>query len=339
MRAYRIERFGSVDGLELRECDDPQPGPGEVRMRVRACSLNYKDLVILNLPATQSASRTGLIPLGDGAGEIDAVGEGVTRWRAGDRAIATYFPHWLAGPIRPEDFRTQLGDRRDGMLRERAVLSQESLVKIPSHLSFEEAATLPTAALTAWNALAGDRSLFPGQTILTLGSGGVSVFAVQLGRAFGTHVIATTSSEAKAARLRELGAHEVVDYVATPNWDARVRELTNGRGVDLVVEVGGTKTLPLSIRATRLGGRISLLGNLAGSSDDAAGFEALGRTAIRLRNITAGSRDDFEDMNAALELHRIHPVIDRTFDFVEAKEAFRYFQERRHFGKVVIAQR
>src|SRR5215472_17155381 len=227
MEGYRIDRFGSVDGIVLRSSEDPRLGPKEILMRVRASSLNYRDLMVLK-GGGRGPTKLSVIPLADGAGEVSAIGDGVTRVKVGDRIAGCFHPRWFGGPIRTEYLTDRLGTNLDGMLAEYAVLSEEALVRVPSHLSFEEAATLPCAAVTAWVALSGHRRVTAGDTVLTLGSGGVSVFAVQFAKLLGARVIATTSTAEKAERLKALGASEVINYTTTPDWDAKVRELTDG---------------------------------------------------------------------------------------------------------------
>jgi len=327
MKAYHIDRFGSIGGIVRRSAEDPRPGPKEVLMRVRASSLNYRDLMVLK-GGGRGPTKLGVIPLSDGAGDVEAVGEGVTRAKVGDRIAGCFHARWYGGPIKPE----YLTDR----LAEYAVLNEEALVHVPSHLSLEEAATLPCAAVTAWVALTRDRRVTAGDTVLTQGSGGVSVFALQFARILGTRVIATTSTAEKADRLRALGASEVIDYTEMPNWDEKVRELTNARGVDCVVEIGGPGTIAMSLKALAVGGHLSLIG--ASLSKSEAGFDPLLLTGrgITLGAISVGSRVDFEAMNRAIAMHRLRPVIDRAFPFAEAKEAYRHFEGRGHFGKVVI---
>src|ERR1700674_1921014 len=226
MEACRIERFGSVDGIVLRSSEDPRPGPKEILMRVRASSLNYRDLMVLK-GGGRGPTKVGVVPLSDGAGEIVALGDGVSRVKIGDRIAGCFHPRWFGGPIKPDYLTDRLGANLDGMLAEYAVLSEEALVPVPSHLSFEEAATLPCAAVTAWVALTGHRRVTAGDTVLTQGSGGVSIFALQFARLLGAQVIATTSSAAKAERLKALGAAAVINYVETPDWHEKVVELTD----------------------------------------------------------------------------------------------------------------
>jgi NADPH:quinone reductase-like Zn-dependent oxidoreductase len=272
----------------------------------------------------------------DGAGEIVAIGEGVARVKVGERVAVAMFPRWIDGPFAWE-YAAQIGGSLDGMLTDFAVVSEDAVVRIPDHLSFEEAATLPCAAVTAWNALTGARPLRAGQTVLTLGSGGVSLFALQLAKLFGARVIATTSSDDKAARLRQLGADHVVNYRSTPDWHLAVRQLTGGRGVDQVVEVGGG-TLEKSIKATAIEGLINFIGRLDTGTSVLDANVLYGAIAT-MRVVAAGNRAQFTAMNDAIAVNRLKPVIDRVFDFAEVPAAFRYFEAAQPFGKVVISHR
>jgi NADPH:quinone reductase-like Zn-dependent oxidoreductase len=334
MRRYQLERLGNLDALKLVDTPEPQPGPYEVVVSVRACSLNHRDLNIISGTYSRVALKPSAIPVSDGAGEVTAVGQGVSRWKVGDRVAPIFIPRWLGGNLLPEYMPSALGGPSDGVLAEQIVLSEEALVRIPSHLSFEEAATLPCAAVTAWNAAFVRGALRAGQTLLTLGSGGVSLFAAQFGLMSGARVIATTGSAAKIDRLRALGVTDVIDSQAIPDWDARVRELTDGRGADVVVEVGGPGSLARSIAALRFGGHISAVGNLAGTSTIDPGALFVKRAS--LCGIQVGSRDMFEDMNRAIEVTKLKPVIDRAFDFTDARSAYEYLATGKHFGKVVI---
>jgi NADPH:quinone reductase-like Zn-dependent oxidoreductase len=341
MKSYHIHLGAGITGLRVKEHDMPVPGPHEVLVRVRACSLSFRELMILILGYYPLPVRPDVIPVSDGAGEVIAVGEGVTRAKVGDRVVGAVFPRWIDGPFAWE-YAAQLGGSLDGMLTEVAVLSEEALIHIPDHLSFEEAATLPIAAVTAWNALTGSRPLQAGDTVLTLGSGGVSLFALQIAKLFGARVIVTTSSEEKAHRLKALGADEVLNYRTTPDWHVAVRELTGGQGVDQVIEVGGPGTIVQSISATRYSGEIALIGSLArdASMSETSAFAVL-RSAIAgvvtLRSIAAGSRAQFLALNRTIALHRLKPVIDRVFPFDEAQAAYQYYQEVHPFGKVIIS--
>jgi NADPH:quinone reductase-like Zn-dependent oxidoreductase len=335
MKSYHVSLGTGIDGIVLREHEQPQPGPHEIVVRVRAASLNARELMILRgrypLPI-----KPDVILASDGAGEVVAVGQGVTRAKVGDRIAASIFPHWIDGPF-AMDYAAQLGGALDGMLTEFALLPEAAAVPVPDHLSFEEAATLPCAAVTAWNALCGSVPLLPGQTVLTLGSGGVSLFALQLAKLFGARVIATTSSADKARRLKALGADDVINYKTTPDWHHAVRDLTAGRGVDLIVEVGGAGTLEKSLKAVALEGQISVVGWLANKESSMIDVGAIAATVVRMHRIAVGSRAQFVAMNRAIGLHRLKPVIDRVFPFDAVIEAFRYYDARNYFGKIVIA--
>lgn len=334
MRLYRLGELGNFDALRLADEQPPRPGPREVVVRIRACSLNHRDLNIIAGSYTSHAIKPGAIPISDGAGEVIEVGDGVTRWKVGDRVAPIFVQRWIGGQLRLEYMPSALGGPSDGVLAERIVLSEEGLVRIPEHLSFEEAATLPCAAVTAWNAVFVRGGLKAGQTMVALGTGGVSLFAAQFARMAGARVIATTGSREKIARLRALGVTEVIDYRATPEWDVRVRELTGGLGADLVIEVGGPGSLARSIAAIRYCGHISVVGNLAGRS--AIDPAALFAKRASMCGIQVGSRDMFEDMNRAIEAAQLEPVIDRVFDFEAARAAYAYLASGKHFGKVVI---
>ena len=334
MKAYRLHEFGGPEGLKCEALPSPTPGPGEVLVRVRAVALNYRDLLI-SKGVYNPKLRLPLIPVCDGAGEVAATGAGVTSLRPGERVIATFAPAWLDGPPTEAKVRSALGAEADGVLAEEAVLPETALVRIPTHLSFEEAATLPCAAVTAWNALVETGGIKPGDSVLIQGTGGVSLFALQFARLAGARVIATSSSEAKLARARELGASDGINYKLTPDWDKRVRELTQGQGVDLIVEVGGAGTLPKSTRAARLGGTIALIGVLSGGGE----FNPISilMKNLRLQGIFVGSRRMLESMIHAIDSNQLRPIIDRVFPFDQAVEALKYLESGAHFGKVVVA--
>lgn len=341
MKSYHINKGAGLSGLTVREHDVPAPGPGEVLIRVRASSLSFREQMILFLGYYPLPIRPDVVPIAEGTGEVMAIGTQVTRVKVGERVAGVVFPHWMDGPFE-WDVADQLGGTLDGMLTEYAILPEEGVVHIPEHLSFEEAAAFPLLGVTAWNALTGGRPLQAGDTVLTLGSGGVSLFALQFAKLFGARVIATTSSKEREERLKALGADAVVNYCTTPDWHVAVRELTQGRGVDQVVEVGGPGTLEQSIKSTRFAGEIALVGSLArGGSPN--GFPALNvvRAAIAgvvtMRSIAAGSRAHFLAMNRAIATHHLKPVIDRVFPFDEAQAAYQYYQEAHPFGKVIIS--
>ena len=335
MHAYQIESFGSVDGIVLASRPDPRPGTREILVRVRATSLNYRDLMVLK-GGGRGPTRPGVIPLSDGAGEVVALGDGASRFAVGDRVIGCFHPRWFGGPIKAEFLTDRLGANLDGMLAEYAVVNEEAAVHVPGDLSFEEAATLPCAAVTAWVALTGHRRVTAGDTVLTQGTGGVSIFALQFAQVLGAQVIATTSSAAKAEKLKALGAAAVINYLETPEWHEKVVELTGGRGADCVVEIGGPGTLTNSIKALAVGGHISLIGSSLSRGGIMLDPLLLGGRGMSLGSISVGSRTDFEAMNRAIRLHRLQPVIDRVFPFEQGLDAYRHFESRAHFGKVVI---
>ena len=334
MKAYEVQQFG-IDKLALVDRDERAPGKGEVQVKIAAASLNYRDLMVVE-GTYNPRMKLPAVPLSDGAGEVTAVGEGVTKWKVGDRVMPNFAQHWIDGNATEEKRRSSLGAGAywDGVLRQSAVFGQEGLVRIPAHLSYEEAATLPCAALTAWHALAVSGQLKAGETVLTLGTGGVSIFALQLARLFGSRVISTTGSDQKEERLRELGADVVINYKSRDEWDTAVLEATDGKGVDHVVEVGGSGTLARSLNAVRFGGHVAMIGALttAGSFDPIKLF----MKSVRLQGVFVGSRTMFEQMNRAIEVGEIRPVVDRVFAFDEAREAMHYMKTGAHFGKVVI---
>jgi NADPH:quinone reductase-like Zn-dependent oxidoreductase len=335
MKAYEIAEPKGIDSLKLVERPTPKPGPSEVLMRVRATSLNYRDLVTVKGGAVTRGIRLPLVPLSDGAGEVVEVGAASNRFKPGERVVASFFQSWLAGSPHSSLFRSALGGGIDGMLTEYITLSEDGLVRMPDYMSFEEAATLPCAAVTSWNALVSMGRVTAGETVLVLGTGGVSIFALQFARIHGARVIATSSSDAKLAHLRELGASGVINYNTIPDWDTKVLEMTRGEGVDHVIEVGGSGTLAKSIHAVKLGGRISLIGLLAGGGQIDPMPMLL--KSVTLQGIFVGSREMFEEMNRAMEINAVHPVIDRVFPFSQARDAYRYLESGAHFGKVCIA--
>jgi NADPH:quinone reductase-like Zn-dependent oxidoreductase len=334
MRSYHANLGAGIDGLTVREHEVRQPGAGEVMLRVRASSLSFRELMILRgwypLPITSD-----VVPVSDGAGEVVEIGEGVTRVAVGDRVAASIFPRWIDGRFAAE-YTAQLGGSLDGMLTEYAILDEDALVHFPDHLSFEEAACLPCAAVTAWNALTGGRGLRSGETVLTLGSGGVSLFALQFAKTFGARVIATTGSDEKAERLLALGADDAINYRSTPVWSERVRDLSGGRGADHVIEVAGT--LEQSAKSIAMEGEIAFVGMLgrdAGISPIDPGV--LWTSGLTVRAIAVGSRAQFTAMNRAIETNGLKPVIDRVFSFGDAVDAYHYYERAAPFGKVVIA--
>ena len=334
MRAWEIQdRFG-LDALKQVERDDLRPGPGQVSVRVRAASLNYRDL--LTVEGTYNPTQPlPLVPLSDGAGEVDAVGPDVARVKVGDRVAGAFNQAWVSGAPQRDHVPSSLGGPLDGLLAEQVVLDAEGVVPLPAPLSFEEGACLPCAAVTAWNALVEQGGTTAGQTVLVLGTGGVALFALQLARALGARVIVTSSSDAKLERARELGATHTVNYRTTPDWDRRVKELTDGVGVDHVLELGGAETLPRSLRAVRVGGQVSLVGSLSGL-EATLNLALVFMRGVRLQGILVGSRAMFEAMNEVIAREQLRPVIDRAFPFEEAPAAFARLKGQSHFGKLVV---
>ncbi len=334
MRAYQLTARTGVDALKAVDLPTPKPGRGQVLVKVSACALNYRDLAIAT-GRYRSPTRANVIPLSDGAGEVIEAGPDVRGVRAGDRVTGCFFQRWQGGEAGPDTQASALGGGVDGMLAEYVVLEEEGLVKTPGHLTDEEAATLPCAALTAWHALVEHGGLTPGKTILVQGTGGVSMFALQFARMAGATVIATSSSDAKLARALALGATHGINYRSTPDWDKAAVELTGGRGVDQVVEVGGPGTFARSLGAIRTGGKISLIGVLSGMAEINPGLILAKRASVQ--GISVGSTQMFEAMNRAISANGLKPVIDRVFPFARAADAYRHLESAAHFGKIVIA--
>jgi NADPH:quinone reductase-like Zn-dependent oxidoreductase len=337
MKAVVIRNPGkSGDVWKLVDRPEPTAGPGQVLVRVRATSLNYRDLAIAE-GRYGGPLKEDLIALADAAGEVVALGAGASRFQIGDRVCAAYFPSWHAGAMRPEDFASQRGAHsNDGALAEYIVVEEGGLVRFPEHLSFEEAATLPCAAVTAWNALIETpRRPAPGSTVLVQGTGGVSLFAAQLALKSGLRVIGTSSSAAKIARLHELGVADVIDYRAKPEWHKEALRLTGGAGVDHIVDVGGAGTLAESLQAVRRGGTISLIGILTGVGATIDPLPILFR-ASNVEGILVGSVRSFETMNAALSAWTLKPVVDQVFSLAEAPAALAKMSAATHFGKIVV---
>lgn len=327
MHAYEIARGSrSIDGLERAERPQPSAGPNQVLVRMRAASLNYRDLAIVAGHYFSGPVSRATVPLSDGAGEVVALGDGVEEWAVGDRVAATFFQPPTGAP---------LGSPLDGTLAEYAVFDPRGLVAIPRDLSFEEAAALPCAGVTAWNALIEGKRIKPGDTVLTLGTGGVSMLALQIAKAAGAAAIVTSSSDAKLERAHALGADHLVNYKSTPDWAQAVLDLTDGRGVDHIVEVGGAGTLPQSYRAIGPGGEIALIGVLTQPDGDLRPHPMMLKGAT-LRGIFVGGRELFEDLNRAIAVNGIHPVIDTVFDFADARQAYGHMIAAKHVGKIVI---
>jgi len=330
MRVYELHHGTGPDALRLAERPVPEPGPGQILVRIHAASLNYRDLAHLRNP---KLAKPGTVPLSDGAGEVVALGAGATRFAIGDRIAGNFFQDWMDGPIRAKVFETALGGSIDGVLSEFVVFNQWAAVKIPDALTYAEAATLPCAAVTAWNALAVTGKVRAGQCVVLLGTGGVSVFALQLAKVLGARVIITSSSDEKLERARALGADETINY-RTHKWDEEVLRLTGSEGADHVIEVGGAGTLPQSLRAVRTGGTVELIGVLSGQNQ--INPMPVLYKVITLAGVYVGSTAIFEELLRVIEFHRIAPVIDHVFEFDQAPEAYTAMEGAGHFGKLVI---
>ena len=334
MKAYEVQQFG-IENLSLVDRSIPEPKPHEVLIKFHAASLNFRDLMVIS-GTYNPRMKLPAVPFSDGAGEVAAVGADVKKWKIGDRVCPIFIQDWLEGEVNLQKSRTALGagSQWDGVLREYGTFSEDSVVGTPAHLSYEEAATLPCTAVTAWHALSVSGDLKPGETVLTLGSGGVSVFAIQFAKLFGANVIATSGSDAKIEKLKELGADETINYRDRRDWDAAVLDITSKVGVDHVVEVGGAGTMQRSLNAVRMGGHVAMIGALdtSGQFNHVPVF----MKSIRMQGIFVGSRKMFEDMNRAIEVAKLRPVIDRVFEFGEAIEALKYMQSGAHVGKIVV---
>lgn len=334
MLAYQIDEYGNLEGLVKRELPTPEPGFNQVLIRLRASSLNFRDLIVLDNGYPGVDLPIGLIPLGDGAGEVVGVGDGVHRIAVGDRVSVNLMRHWVDGEFPPAPDPT-LG--LDGMLAEYIAVDERCVVRIAESLSYVEAAAVPCAGITAWAALFTGGGLLPGQTVLTEGTGGVSLFALQFAVMAGAQVIATSSTRQKCERLTELGASATVNYREREDWDVAVVEANRGIGVDVAIDIGGPGTLDRSCGATREDGRVAVVGQLT-QTDEVVGIDPMPLLVRRLRlhPIACGSRAMFEAMNRAIDVNGVKPVIDRVFGFAEAHDALRYFNERNHVGKVVL---
>jgi NADPH:quinone reductase-like Zn-dependent oxidoreductase len=335
MKAYAYTEQIGVDHLRLVERPDPVPGAHQVVLRMRAAALNYRDLAIAR-GGYHIAVEPPLIPVSDGAGEVIRMGSNVTRFRLGDLACPVYLPNWIDGPVNPRAVKRRLGGPNDGVLAELVCLNEEDVVRAPSHLDATEAATLPVAAVTAWHSLYQLGSLRPGETLVVLGTGGVSTAALQLARAGGARVIAVTRREKHAARLRQFGASDVVVSSATTEWPASVVELTQRRGADVVLDVVGGSSLADSIAATRQGGLVHLVGYAADTAATFDIFDAI-RHGVTIRIASAGSRESFEALVRVMEQQLIKPAVDRIFPVAQFRDAFTYLSEGGHFGKVVLS--
>ena len=336
MQSYFIQRGAGISGLELRARARAPLGPNDVRVGMRAVALNYRDLLVARAEY-MSAGGDQLVPCSDGAGEVLAVGEQVTRFRPGDRVAGSFYPSWIDGEPTQDKVARGLGGGLDGVLAQEVVLNEEAWFAIPAHLSYVEAATLPCAGVTAWNALFVAGRVERGDSVLILGTGGVSIWALQLAAAAGLRAIVTSSDDGKLERARALGAHETINYRTQPEWHERVLEITHGRGVDLVLEIGGRDTLKRSIASARVGGSIAIIGGVGdgGFGGELEPFALIAR-AQRLTGILIGSRAMAEDLSRFVATAGLHPAVDRVFDFEYARAAYAYLAAARHVGKVVI---
>ena len=335
MRALEVAAPWGLDALKVVERADPTPGPGQVLVRMKAVSLNYRDFLMVNGMYGRGSAADAITPFSDGCGVVEAVGEGVTRVAVGDRAATLFFQGWISGPPTLEKLMTSLGHPIPGAGRELAVFSQEGLSKVPDFLTDEEVSTLPCAGLTAWRALFEDASLQPGDTVVLQGTGGVSIFGLQFAHAAGYQTVITSSSDEKLARAKGMGATRGINYKADPEWSKAVREATGGRGADFIMEVGGGGTIEQSLQAIKIGGHIAIIGVVGGFGGSVNPAVLIGNSA-RLQGLSVGSRDMFEAMCKALELHGIHPVVDKVFPWTEARAAFAAMQGGEHFGKIVL---
>jgi NADPH:quinone reductase-like Zn-dependent oxidoreductase len=335
VKAYELQGPGGIDAMALVDKAMPAPGPGQVLVKLKAATINYRDLLTVK-GGYGSRQKFPLIPLSDGAGVVESVGTGVTAFKPGDRVTGSFFEGWLGGEPSEAKMRSNLGGALDGVLCEYRIWPAVALVRTPDHLSDIEAASLPCAGLTAWSAVAKLGDIRPGQTVLTQGTGGVSIFALQFAKMSGARVIATSSSESKIEKLKALGADITINYKTTPEWGKEVRRIT-GQGVDLIVEVGGVGTLNESIRATKIGGTIAFIGVLAGKPESESRLPLMVMQQQRLQGVTVGSVEDLQAMADAITANRMKPVVDKVFPFAEAKAAFAHMASGAHFGKVAIA--
>ncbi len=333
MRAYQLTQFG-IDHVRQVTMDDPTPGTGQVRVKLNAASINYRDFMICS---GQFAPPEDLpiVPLSDGAGEIVAVGDGVANLAIGDHVSPLFFPRWMSGDALGDERAVSTGCEVDGCLREYGVFAEQGVVKCAPHLTDEQAACFPCAGLTAWSALVTTSNVQPGDTVLVLGTGGVSIFALQFAKALGARVIVTSASNEKLEHARALGADDVINYRDTPEWGLAAKELTGGQGVDVVVEVSGTSTLGQSFKAIRRGGHIPIIGALAGAKMDILVYDLIGTNA-HMHGISVGNRQDCEAMMRFVDQHGITPVIDRTYSFDAAVDAIRDIDKGEHVGKLTV---
>jgi NADPH:quinone reductase-like Zn-dependent oxidoreductase len=334
MKVYEIQGSFGLENLKLTERPEPGPRASQVLLKMRTASLNYRDILTVG-GGYNPRQPLPLIPCSDGVGEVIAVGAGVTRVAVGDRVATLFCQRWFGGPPTAEKLRSTLGGPFDGTLAEMMVLSEEGVIRVPEYLSDVEGATLPCAALTAWSALVEFGDVTAGSTVLVQGTGGVSIFALQFARMLGARVIVTSSSNEKLARVRELGSWGEINYTEEEEWGKAARRLTGGVGVDNVIEVGGAGTFEQSLKSVAIGGQVTVIGVLSGVATKLNVVPILTQN-VRLQGILVGSRDAFEAMNRAMEVHQIHPVVDRVFPFAQTADAFEYMKSGAHLGKVCI---
>ncbi len=336
MRALEVSEPWGPDQIRIVEREDPKPGPGEVLVRMKAVSLNYRDLLMINGMYNRGAAISGTItPFSDGCGIVEAVGPGVTRVQPGDRVSTLFFQGWTSGRATVEKLLTSLGSPIPGAGRELAVFSQEGVSKVPDFLTDEQVSTLACAALTAWRGLFEDARLEPGDTVVLQGTGGVSIFGLQFAKAAGYRTVVTSSSDEKLSRAKALGADVLINYKTTPDWSKPVRAATGGVGADFVMEVGGAGTIQQSLKAVRIGGHVAIIDVVSGAGEGVNPAQLIGNNA-RLQGLSVGSREMFEAMCRAIDLHRISPVVDKVFPFTEVRAAFEAMRAGEHFGKIVL---
>lgn len=335
MKKFELQGFGGLEDLKQVEAPVPEPGHGEVLIRMKSASLNYRDLITVSGGYGKSV-RTPLVPLSDGCGEVVSLGEGVTSLAVGDRVATLFFQNWMSGPPTITGLMSALGGGLDGVAQEYIVLKEQGAVKVPAYLSDEGVSCLPCAGLTAWRALHVEGGLKAGEVVLLLGTGGVSIFGLQFAKASGAEAIITSSSDDKLAKTKKLGADHTINYKDNPAWSKNVRDLTGYAGVDHVLEVGGVGTLKQSMMSLKIGGHISLIGVLAADDDDDFRLGAAVAMNAKLQAISVGSRASFEEMTKAMDLHKIEPIVDKSFAFDDLIPALDYMKSGGHFGKICI---
>lgn len=333
MKAIALQNTFGIENLAVIDRPEPKPGPGQVLVKMKAWSLNYRDIMMVK-GWYNPKLKLPFVPLSDGVGEVIGIGDGVTRVKVGERVAGCFMQRWVAGALNDTAAKSALGGAIEGVLAEQVLLHEDGVVTLPKQLSDEEAATLPCAALTAWNALVSHGQLKAGDSVLVQGTGGVSIFALQFAHLMGARVIATSSSNAKLERVKKMGASDGINYKETPAWEEKVRELTGGYGVDHIVEVGGAGTFNQSMKCIKSGGTVSLIGVLAGKGEP--NLLPVLMKGVRVQGIFVGNREMFEAMNRAIELNQLRPVVDRVFDFKDIQAAFKHMESGAHFGKVCV---